>query len=369
MASAKTVMLSLLPRRGPPSGSTPRCLISKRNHSILAAAKNGDFVRGHGTSYQRLVSFDHHQQGPALNATVHRRHSDPHPNGTIHSGGRCLSKYASVDHSSAYRSALSSPHGAQLELALDEGRGKDDAPFDPFSQFLDEMGTNAAGSIDDYQQHGTVDDGGDEYEEAEYETIEEYDEEEGGAGAAREDDEDREESETDEEEDAEEEEEGGPVYTTTGARHRPKSERAALRAGYPAGGQFAVVLLAGFQHKVTVDDLLVVNKLKPVSRWSVGSTHTLKDDDVLLVANQDKTLVGLPGVKGAEVDLMVEEITRDKTLVVFKKRRRKHSRRKNGFRRQVTFLRVLDVRMPEREEVAKGDDEGKGGKDDARLAA
>lgn len=97
---------------------------------------------------------------------------------------------------------------------------------------------------------------------------------------------------------------------------------------------------------MTIDDLLVVNKLKPVSDWSVGSTHTIKDDDVLLMASKDKTLVGLPGVKGGEVDLMVEEITRDKTLIIFKKRRRKHSRRKNGFRREVSFLRVLDVRMP-----------------------
>lgn len=56
--------------------------------------------------------------------------------------------------------------------------------------------------------------------------------------------------------------------------------------------------------------------------------------------------MGLPGVAGAEVDVMVEEITRDKTLIVFKKRRRKNSRRKNGFRRQVTFLRVLEMRMP-----------------------
>jgi len=83
----------------------------------------------------------------------------------------------------------------------------------------------------------------------------------------------------------------------------------------------------------------------------VGSTHTIKDDDVLLMGNQNKTLVGLPGVRGGEVDVMVEEITRDKTLIIFKKRRRKNSRRKNGFRRQVTFLRVLDVRMPKGEEV------------------
>ena len=99
----------------------------------------------------------------------------------------------------------------------------------------------------------------------------------------------------------------------------------------------------------------MVNKLKPVSKWSVGSTHTIKNDDILLMADQNKTLVGLPSVQGGEVDVMVEEITRDKTLIIFKKRRRKHSRRKNGFRREVSFLRVLDVRMPGEE---KGEIEG-----------
>ncbi len=218
----------------------------------------------------------------------------------------------------------------QLKLALEEGRGKDDAPFDPFSQFLDEMGNTD--EDDEYDDEG---EGDETIQEAEYETIEGDEEDEDEAGG-------------DDEAGAGLYHEGeeGPIYLNTGALYRPKSERLALRAGYPAGGQFAVVHLAGFQHKVTVDDLLVVNKLKPVSRWSVGSTHTIKGEDILLMANQDKTLVGLPGVEGGEVDVMVEEITRDKTLVIFKKRRRKHSRRKNGFRRQVTFLRVLDVRFP-----------------------
>ena len=237
------------------------------------------------------------------------------------------SKYVSVDHSAAYRDAMASSHGVQLQLALEEGRGKDDAPFDPFSQFLDGMGSAADGFEDD-----------DDIEEAEYKDLRsDYD-----------DDDDDGDDDGDDDDDGREESKGGagPIYTTTGALYRPKSERLALRAGYPAGGKFAVIRLAGFQHKVTVDDLLVVNKLKPVSAWSVGSTHTVRDQDVLLVADQNTTLVGLPGVNGGEVDVMVEEITRDKTLVVFKKRRRKNSRRKNGFRRQVTFLRVLDVRMP-----------------------
>ena len=235
---------------------------------------------------------------------------------------RNFSKYASVDHSTAYETAMASSHGQQLQLALEEGRGKDDAPFDPFSAFLDEMGQ----TVDDIDTDDDAVDGSEgEIAEAEFN---EYD---------------------NQEEDGEEEDEYQPMYDVTGAPIRPKSERLALRAGYPSGGNFAVIHLAGFQHKVTKDDLLVVNKLKPVSEWSVGSTHTIKDEDVLLVANQHKTCVGLPGVAGAEVDVMVEEITRDKTLVIFKKRRRKNSRRKNGFRRQVTFLRVLDVRMPEGE--------------------
>ena len=244
---------------------------------------------------------------------------------------RSFSKYVSVDHSSAYTNAINSSHGQQLQLALEEGRGKDDAPFDPFSAFLDEMGQT---DDDDVNKIDSNDDDNN-IEEAEFEEHDKQDE-----------DDDLNDEDYDEFDD---DAAAQPMYDVTGAPIRPKSERLALRAGYPSGGTFAVIHLAGFQHKVTKDDLLVVNKLKPVTEWSVGSTHTIKGDDVLLVANQHKTCVGLPGVAGAEVDVMVEEITRDKTMIIFKKRRRKHSRRKNGFRRQVTFLRVLDVRMPQGE--------------------
>lgn len=298
-------MLCLLSRRC--GGSISRCLItttSARSDSIPNAAVSNFTAR--------CINRD----------TTHNNTK------------RCFSKYASVDHSAAYEDAMSGSHGLQLKLAIEEGRGRDDTPFDPFSQFLDQLGSTS-GMLDDGDRGGD----GMMIEEAEYETIEEYGEDE----------------QRNNEED-EEELHDVPIYTTTGALYRPKSERLALRAGYPAGGKFAVILLAGYQHKVAVDDLLVVNKLKPVSHWSVGSTRTIKNEDILLMANQDKTLVGLPAVHGGEVDVMVEEITRDKTLIIFKKRRRKHSRRKNGFRRQVTFLRVLDVRMPG-EEVKSSDNE------------
>jgi large subunit ribosomal protein L21 len=126
--------------------------------------------------------------------------------------------------------------------------------------------------------------------------------------------------------------------------HWKKSELAAFRAGAPAGGFFAIVELAGKQHKIMVDSVIVSAKLKPVTTYSVGSVHTFKD--VLLVGSSHLTLVGLPFVGGAEVDVMVEEITKDAKVIVFKKRRRKNSRRKKGHRRDVTMLRVLDIRMP-----------------------
>lgn len=215
--------------------------------------------------------------------------------------------YAVIDHSEAYGTAMQGTHGDQLALAKLEGQGKDDPPFDPFALFdlepTDRYKSNADGVDVDLEN---------DYDE-------EYEYEEGDEITDR--------------------------YNADGSLRRSKSVLATLRAGFPAGGCFAVIRIGGAQHKVTTDDLIVVNRLKPVEKYSIGSVHTLTD--VMLVASSHTTVVGMPFIKGAEVDVMVEEITRDGKLVVFKKRRRKNSQRKNGFRRDVTLLRVLDVRFPE----------------------
>lgn len=326
--------------------STPRLYAAgaKRSYSLLAATRLSEILSNNNQTHVNQCSINNN-----FTAAQHRSITVTKPYNSLLQLQqqqqqliiqRNFSKYVSVDHSSAYTDAINSSHGQQLQLALEEGRGKDDAPFDPFSAFLDEMG-HTDDDDDDVNKIDSNDD--DNIEEAEFE---EYDKQDKDDDLDDHSDEDYDEFDNDDV--------AQPMYDVTGAPLRPKSERLALRAGYPSGGTFAVIYLAGFQHKVTKDDLLVVNKLKPVSEWNVGSTHTIKGDDVLLVANQHKTCVGLPGVAGAEVDVMVEEITRDKTMIIFKKRRRKHSRRKNGFRRQVTFLRVLDVRMPQGEVVSDG---------------
>jgi large subunit ribosomal protein L21 len=220
------------------------------------------------------------------------------------------SGYAVVDHSEAYETAMQGPHGKQLALARLEGQGMDEPAFDPFLE--EELAALAADVF--------IDNDDDDIIEAEY---------------------------VDDEDDDEEEEDIDSPYNRDGSVRRSKSVLATLRAGFPAGGQFAVIGLGGAHHKVTTDDLIVVNRLKPVGTYRIGSVHTLTD--VMLLGSSHKTLVGMPHVKGAEVDVMVEEITRDAKVIIFKKRRRKNSQRKNGFRRDVTLLRVLEIRFPEEE--------------------
>lgn len=213
------------------------------------------------------------------------------------------SRYAVVDHSEAYEASMRGPHGKQLELAQIDGLGKDDAPFNPF---WDE-------------------EEGDEFSEYDEEVVDE---------------------EEDDDEEQEEKDDGtGSPYNNDGSLRWKKSQVATFRAGAPAGGTFAIVELAGSQHKVTTDDVLIVNLLKPVDHYKVGSVHTLRN--VMMVGSSHQTVVGMPYVKGAEVDVMVEEITQDQKVVVFKRRRRKNYRRKKGHRRDVTLLRIMDVRTPQ----------------------
>jgi len=254
--------------------------------------------------------------------------------------------YAAVDHGDAYEEAIADRHGDQLRLAYDEGRGKDDPPYDPFALLLDEPEDD--GEEDDID--GVEDDdevGGEDR------VVEDEEESKEAVDAALDEPLEDDGASTEipaEEKEEDEDNESGQRYTNQGFVKRPKSQLVALKSGLPAGGLFAVLQLPGTQQKVTVDDVIVVNKLRPVDQWAVGNIITLKDEDILLAGSTHFTLVGLPGVSGVEVDLLVEEITRDAKVLVFKKRKRKHSRRLNGFRREVTILRVMDIRVPEQYE-------------------
>lgn len=100
---------------------------------------------------------------------------------------------------------------------------------------------------------------------------------------------------------------------------------------------FAVIKTGGKQYKVAKDDVIVVEKLA----GEAGAKVAL--DEVLLVGGEGDAKVGAPMVAGASVAAEIVEQTRGDKVIIFKKKRRKNHRRKNGHRQDLTVLRITDI--------------------------
>lgn len=100
---------------------------------------------------------------------------------------------------------------------------------------------------------------------------------------------------------------------------------------------FAIIRTGGKQYRVTPDMVLKVEKLEA----EAGSTITLSE--VLAVGNEGSSTIGSPTVAGASVKATVIAQDRLKKVIIFKKRRRQNSRRKNGHRQPVTVLRITEI--------------------------
>ena len=100
---------------------------------------------------------------------------------------------------------------------------------------------------------------------------------------------------------------------------------------------YAVMRTAGKQFRVTADDVISVDML-------VGQPgETVAFDEVLMVGGQDGVEVGSPTLSGVRVEAEVVEHTRGPRLIVFKKKRRKNFRRKNGHRQDRTVLKIMQI--------------------------
>ena len=101
---------------------------------------------------------------------------------------------------------------------------------------------------------------------------------------------------------------------------------------------FAVIRTGGKQYRVTPELVLKVEKLDA----EPGSTITFTD--VLAVGGGEAGMtIGSPVVPGASVTATVVAQDRLAKIIIFKKRRRQNSRRKNGHRQHVTVLRIADI--------------------------
>ena len=100
---------------------------------------------------------------------------------------------------------------------------------------------------------------------------------------------------------------------------------------------FAVVKTGGKQYKVSEGDVIQVEKLE----GEVGAAVTL--DQVLMVGEDEDVQVGTPMLDGNQVTAEITEQLKDKKIIVFKKKRRKNYRRKNGHRQLVTRLKITKI--------------------------
>ena len=100
---------------------------------------------------------------------------------------------------------------------------------------------------------------------------------------------------------------------------------------------FAVIRTGGKQYRVMPNDVLKIEKLPGEAGESITFT------DVLAVGSAAGTTIGAPLVPGATVTATVIAQDRLDTVIIFKKRRRQNSRRRNGHRQHVTVLRVAGI--------------------------
>ncbi len=100
---------------------------------------------------------------------------------------------------------------------------------------------------------------------------------------------------------------------------------------------YAIVEIAGQQFKVEKDKKLFVHRLE------AEQGDSLDFEKVLLVDNDGKVAVGTPTVKGAKVTAKVLEHVKGDKVIVFKKKRRKGYKKKNGHRQLFTQIQVETI--------------------------
>ncbi len=99
---------------------------------------------------------------------------------------------------------------------------------------------------------------------------------------------------------------------------------------------YAIIKNGGKQYKVQEGDILLLDKMNLAAKDTVEITE-------VLAVNAGELVVGAPFVAGAVVTAEVINEGRDKKVITFKKRRRKDSKVKRGFRRDFTRVRITKI--------------------------
>ena len=100
---------------------------------------------------------------------------------------------------------------------------------------------------------------------------------------------------------------------------------------------FAIIETGGKQYKVSASKILEVEKL------NAEKGKTIKFKNVLLLNDDKSTEVGSPNIEGAVVEAKLLDNVKDRTVLIFHKRRRKHSRKTNGHRQRHSKIQITKI--------------------------
>ena len=100
----------------------------------------------------------------------------------------------------------------------------------------------------------------------------------------------------------------------------------------------AVIETGGKQYNVSLNQKIIVEKL------SGDANDKLKIDKVLLKRDsKNNSVIGEPYIKDSTVEIEICKNFKDDKVIIFKKRRRKNSRRKNGHRQMKSLIKILSI--------------------------
>ena len=100
---------------------------------------------------------------------------------------------------------------------------------------------------------------------------------------------------------------------------------------------YAVIKTGGKQYRVAANDKILIEKLDGAAGDQVNFT------EVLMVSNGGTVDIGAPFLSGATVVGEIEKQARGPHIIIFKKRRRKHYRRRNGHRQDLTAVTITEI--------------------------
>lgn len=100
---------------------------------------------------------------------------------------------------------------------------------------------------------------------------------------------------------------------------------------------YAVIKTGGKQYRVAANDKILIEKLDGAAGDQVNFT------EVLMVSNGGTVDIGAPFLSGATVVGEIEKQARGPHIIIFKKRRRKHYRRRNGHRQDLTSVTITEI--------------------------